>query len=234
MGTRDIRRATGVLVPLVLVLMLEDARASVIPVDLKDLIARSDLIVVATVTKVEDGPADMKPPKDWLPPVEVATARVVETWKGPAVREIRYVASPTWTCDTASAEEGERVVLFLKKREGSTFLAVLHSGRGRMPLRHVGKEPYVTLPDDVILPEGTPTISEKKTARVSLPSSKPGQPAPAPFTFTYSVTSIEIGTLRELVRSLVPKKSDGEGSDRKGARPQSRGRADHVSGRSSS
>ncbi len=203
--------------------MLEDTRASVIPVDLKALIARSDLIVVATVTKVEAGPVDLKPEEDWLPPVEVATARVVETWKGTACREIRYVASPTWTCDTTSAEEGERVVLFLKKREGSTFLAVLHSGRGRMPLRDVGKTPYVTLPDDVIFPEGTPTISEKKTARVSLPSTKPDQPAPAPLTFTYSVTSIEIGTLRELVTSLVSRNRDGEGSDRKGARPQSRG-----------
>jgi hypothetical protein len=201
MWTRDIRQANRALVALVLVFLPVAARAAVQEVDLNDLVARSDMIVVATVTKVEVGPDDIQTAEDRFHPLKVATAQITETWKGAPVREIRYVASPTWTCDTSSAKEGERVVLFLKKRKGLKFLVDAHAGRGRMPLRDVGKKQYATLQDEVLLPEGTPTISEKKTASVLFPAAGPDRPAPAPFTFTYSVVSIEIGTLRDLVRS---------------------------------
>ena len=204
MWTRDIRPSNGALIALVLVFVPVAAHADVKEVDLKDLVAGSDLIVVATVTTVEDGPNGIKVHGDEFRPVKVATARVIETWKGDAVREIRYVASPTWTCDSTTAEKGERVVLFLKKQKASTFLAVAHAGRGRMPLRDVGKKSYATLQDEVILPKGTPTISETKTARESFPSAEAGKPAPAPLTFTYSVVLIELGTLRDLVRRSQP------------------------------
>jgi hypothetical protein len=176
-------------------------RAKVREVEFKDLAARSDLIVVATVSKVEDCPANLERVDPGMPALKVATARVIETWKGAPVREVRYVASPSWVCDTSDAKKGERVVLFLARRKDSRFLSITHAGRGRMPLREVGAKTYAALHDEVILPKGTPTISEKKTARWSIPSTEPEKPAPEPITFTYVATSIELRVLQGLVKS---------------------------------
>jgi hypothetical protein len=135
-----------------------------------------------------------------MPRLKVATAQVIETWKGKPEREVRYVASPSWVCDTSYAEVGERVVLFLVRRTDSTFLAIAHAGRGRMPLRDVADKPYAELGSGVILPKGTPTTSEEKTGRLPLRPTEPGKPAPEPLTFTYVVESIEFGVLRKLAR----------------------------------
>ena len=133
----------------------------------------------------------------------VATA-VVETWKGSELREVRYYASPSWTCDTSFAKKGERVVLFLTKQKDSKLLRITHSGRGRMPMRDVKDKRHATISDDVILPDKTPTISETKTVNITLPSMKPGEPGIGPLTFTHEETSIELGTLRNLVKSKAP------------------------------
>jgi hypothetical protein len=156
--------------------------AEVAEIPLKELVTRSDLIVLAKVSKVEDGPADIKTEDDrFFPRVKVATAQVVETWKGTALQEVRYVASPLWTCDISDAEKGERVVLFLESRKGSPILMIAHSGRGRMPLREVEDKTYATLWDDVRLPKGIATI-----------------PGPEP---KYSfIRSVELSKLKELVR----------------------------------
>jgi hypothetical protein len=175
-------------------------RAAVREVEFKDLVTRSHLIVVATVSKIENGPANLERVDPGMPALKVATARVIETWKGAPVREVRYVASPSWVCDKSGAEKGERVVLFLERRKDAAFLTITHAGRGRMPLREVGAKIYAALQDEVILPKGTPTISEKKTARAAIPSTEPGKPAPELITFTYDVTAIEVGVLQGLVR----------------------------------
>jgi hypothetical protein len=156
--------------------------AEVVEIPLQKLVAQSDLIVVARVTKVEDGPADVKTEDDrFFPRVKVATAEVIETWKGTPLREVRYVASPLWTCDISDAEKGERVVLFLGSRKGSPIMMIAHSGRGRMPLREVEGKTYATFWDEVELPKGTATI-----------------PGPEP---KYSFTrSVELTKLKELVR----------------------------------
>ncbi|MDG3008422.1 hypothetical protein [Paludisphaera mucosa] len=157
--------------------------AKVAETSLKELATRSDLIVLAKVSKVEDGPADIKTEDDRVfPRVKVATARVVETWKGTPGPEVRYVASSLWTCDISDAEEGEQVVLFLETRKDSPIMTIAHSGRGRMPLREVKGKNHATIwSDDVQLPKGTVTI-----------------PGPEP---KYSfVRSIELSILKALVR----------------------------------
>ena len=142
-----------------LMVLTTSARASVASITLKELVDSSDLIVVASETKVEDGPADLKLGEGVGSPIKVATARVVEVWKGKAGPEIRYIASPTWICDISEAKVGERVVLFLRKSKSLPFLLIEHSGRGRMPIRDVNGKPHATIwVGDVRLPTGVTTI----------------------------------------------------------------------------
>ena len=82
-------------------------------------------------------------------------------------------------------------------------MMISHVGRGGMSLHDVKGKPYATLTDQVILPEGTKTISEPKTTRMTLPL-RPRRAGEnrrtTTFTFTYDVCSIDLGTLRALVR----------------------------------
>jgi hypothetical protein len=174
--------------------------ASVADVTIDGLVTQSNLIVFAKVTKVEDGPADLVREDRSMARLKVATAQVIETWKGKPVGEVHYVASPSWICDTSHAEEGERVVLFLVRREDSPFLAIAHAGRGRMPLRDVAAKSYAEIGSGVILPRVTPTISEERTVRLHLRPTETGKPVLEALTLTYSVESIEFGILRKLAR----------------------------------
>jgi len=178
------------------------ASAGVKEVTLKELESMSDRIVVAIVTKIEDVPGHPQREDDRMPPPKVATARVVETLKGKPVDEVRFGASPTWFCDISSAKKGERVVLFLITQEEAPAL-IARFGRGRLPMRDVKGKAYAALPSDVILPKGTPTISETETVKLTLPSREPGKP-PVPVTveFQVTVTSIELGELRKLAKSM--------------------------------
>jgi hypothetical protein len=205
MSCRETRLAFTVIVAFVLMSFPAMVWAKVGEMTLKELVAASDLIVVAKVSNDEQGPAHLNRLDEAMPPLKVATAQVIETWKGSPVREVRYVASPSWACDTSGAEKGERVVLFLIRRKDSVFMSIVHAGRGRMPLREVKAKLYAALRDEVILEKGTPTISEEKTSQFYLPATEPGKPATA-VTFTYSVTSIELGVLRGLVRPTTPEK----------------------------
>jgi hypothetical protein len=137
----------------------------VAPMSLKELVDASDLIVLAAETKLEDGPTHLKLGEDEVRfPIKIATARVLEVWKGNAVREVRYLASPSWICDISDAKVGERVVLFLVKPKDLPFRVIAHSGRGRMPLRDVKGKSYATIwADDVRLPKGVVTISGAET-----------------------------------------------------------------------
>jgi hypothetical protein len=142
-----------------LVILPTPAEAKVASITLKKLTESSDLIVVATETTVEDGPAGLNLGEETKSPIKVATARVVEVWKGKAGPDVRYIASPTWTCDISEAKVGERVVLFLSKSKGVPFMLIEHSGRGRMPIRDVNGKPHATVwVGDVQLPRGVATI----------------------------------------------------------------------------
>jgi hypothetical protein len=182
MWKREICQARNVMVSLVLMSFPTLLWAKVAEIALKELVARSDVIVLAKVLKVEDGPTDIKTEDDRFPRVKVATAQIIETWKGTPLREVRYVASPLWTCDISGGEKGERTVLFLESRKGSPIMMIAHSGRGRMPLHEVEGKSYATIwSKDVQLPKGTATI-----------------PGPEP---KYSfIRSVELSKLKGLVR----------------------------------
>jgi hypothetical protein len=157
-------------------------RAEVRRLDVQELATLSDLIVVARVTKVEDGRSSVTFPDGRRAAVKVATAHVIEIWKGEKVSELRFLASPTLACDIADAEEGELVVLFLERQKTSSVKAIAHAGRGRMPIREVKGKSYATIwSDDVLLPEGTVTI-------------------PGPEPKSSFIRSIELSKLKELVR----------------------------------
>ena len=74
-----------------------------------------------------------------------------------ALREVEFLASPTWTCDISEARDGEAVLLFLCKSKHSRSYVIAHSGHGRMPLRQVNGKNYVDI-SEIRLPDGTPTI----------------------------------------------------------------------------
>jgi hypothetical protein len=184
------------------------ATASVEPITLKELVGFSEMIVLATVTKVEDAPAGLKygdhGPDERTP--KVATARVLEVWKGSPGPEVRYMASRSWVCDTATARVGERVVLFLSRLKGLPFLVIEHSGRGRMPLRIVGTETFAVLPNAVGLPEDAPVVWERKPFDPQAPPPiNPKGPPPSPLTH-YNEGSIKLEALKRLVESIVEEK----------------------------
>ena len=92
----------------------------------------------------------------------MASATPSQTWKGSAEQVVEFLASPTWTCDISTAIAGERVLLFLKADE-SGRLTILHSGRGRMPLRDVDGQQFATFFGDIRFPEGTVQKLEDST-----------------------------------------------------------------------
>lgn len=79
---------------------------------------------------------------------------------------------------------------------------IAHPGRGRMRLRDVKDKPYAVIPEGVILPRGTRTISEKKEVKMLMPG--PGNEAgkESRLTFTYEEKSIAL----EALLALVPRK----------------------------
>lgn len=97
--------------------------------------------------------------------VRIATAKVLDTFKGQAGVTVSFVAQKTWTCDVSNAKTGEEVLLYLipakpesdvrdmvdvsdaVKRfneQGKPLFYIGHSGRGRLALTK-GKTDF-TLP----------------------------------------------------------------------------------------
>jgi len=119
-------RAAGLLVA---VLHAQSLFAYSALISAEKLLAGSDVVVLAEITGVR---RYLGPPQE----LRVATARVIETWKG-STREsqLDFVASPGWfACDTSNAKKGERVVLFLHREEGQQCPVITNFGRGRMPI----------------------------------------------------------------------------------------------------
>jgi hypothetical protein len=170
---------------LTLSMLPASAGASVARITLKELVDDSDLIVVARETKIEDGPADLNLGKEVSSPIKVATARIVEVWKGKAGPDVRYIASPTWTCDISEAKVGEPVVLFLSKSKSVPFMRIEHSGRGRMPIRDVNGKRHATIwVIDIELPRGVKTI-------------------PGPESEYQFIRSVAVDDLKHAVRQVV-------------------------------
>jgi hypothetical protein len=153
------------------------SKISAVPV--ADLIDQSDVIVIATVTRVTETTVNSCT-------VKHATAIVTKTLKGAPTTQVEYQAVPG--CDhfmdsTADAIPDEAVLLFLKD-QGNGQLAIWVAGRGRMPIRHVGSRTYATYWEDVRLPKDAPTI-----------------PGPEPkYTF---IKSVELEYLERLIAAQV-------------------------------
>lgn len=107
-------------------------------IGIKELVAKSELIVVATVFYVRTEESQT-----------IAMADVEAVWKGKVTgHTVEYVASPGWfACDVSSAREGERVVLFLERNPRDRRLSIAHYGRGRMEIVKDAVQAY-----EVILP----------------------------------------------------------------------------------
>jgi hypothetical protein len=170
-------------------------------VSLAKLASESELIVVARVIAVEDGPARESHDTRDFPPLKIAKAQIIETWKGKAQREVRYIASPCWVCDISDAVMDEKVLLFLTSRTDSPPLGIVHSGRGRMPTRERAGKCLAEIPSDgVTVPKNLPMIAEKRKSELELPSTEPGKPGRR-VAITHTVRWIELGVLRRAVAS---------------------------------
>lgn len=176
------------------------ARGEVADIDLSRLVSASDRIVLAVVTKVEPGSKGIKSTSS---PVKIATARVVETWKGSQVPEIRFVATPTEYCDISGAEKGEKLLVFLEPSV-HTVMKVAHLGRGQMTIQDIEHEPYAMIAKEVKLPAGTRIVtkSEKRVLKIprDFPSAKPSDAPPISVTICIDRRFVKLATLRDLIR----------------------------------
>lgn len=201
---RRLRSLANLIVALLSLLCLQSvASAEVREISLADLAKRSEWIVVARVTKVEAGPADLEELDPSMPRFKIATAAVIETWKGTPVREVRYIASPSWMCDTSYAELGEKVVLFLAKRRDSNYLEITHAGCGRMPLLTYSERPFAQLASEVMLPDGTATITQWKTFNFASIGGKLENPPDGTASVQFPIEWIEFHLLKRLVKSTA-------------------------------
>jgi len=91
-----------------------------------ELYREADLVCVATVEQVLNEGINSK--------AKFANARIVETWKGPKMKNVKFRAYPVWQCDSSDAKEGETVLLFLNKTDSKVY-EIVNSGQGRWPLQ---------------------------------------------------------------------------------------------------
>lgn len=101
---------------------------------LEMLTRASTVIVVAQVEEVKQQP-DMR----------VATARVLEVWKGTPPEKVHFRASKSWVCDSSHAVVGETIVLFLVGDPG-TVMSIAYSGMGRLTFTDAEGNQTVGLP----------------------------------------------------------------------------------------
>lgn len=89
---------------------------------LEMLTKASTLIVVAEVEEVKQQRGTL-----------VATARILEVWKGTPPEKLHFRASKSWVCDSSHAVIGETIVLFLGG-DPLTAMSIAYSGLGRLPV----------------------------------------------------------------------------------------------------
>ena len=164
----------GLLHSFVIVLALSLPKASfgrpIMPT-LQALTRNANLIIVAQVEEVVTETSERR----------MATARVLEAWKGTAGERVQFRASKSWTCDVSTAVVGETVILFLTDGENPPVMSIAYSGIGRLPVEN----------DSVLLSSGLLTKKIKRLLR--LPEE----------TFSHRV---EVGTLKEQVQQIAGRK----------------------------
>jgi hypothetical protein len=135
------------------------AEAKVGAVRLQELVDVSQVIATVHVETVED-----------VNGVHVAEAAVLDVLKGSPSRRIRFLASPTWMCDTSTAVTGETALVFLVADTGEhsvrtstkneVLFRIAHSGRGRMPIRDAAGKRYVDFwASDILMPVDVPSTA---------------------------------------------------------------------------
>jgi hypothetical protein len=128
---------------LVMAIVLPEASLARIAMpSLEELTKNAKLIVVARVEEIvteaplEAGDTSGVRPISWEK--RVATARVLEVWKGNtgAGETVKFRASKSWTCDASTAVRGETVVLFLADDpKDSSLMEIASNGIGRLPVQ---------------------------------------------------------------------------------------------------
>lgn len=182
------RPKKGLLLSFVIVFVLSLPRASfarpIMPT-LQALTRNANLIIVAQVEEVVTEPPKNTGNAYRLREItserRVATARVLEVWKGTAGDRVQFRASKSWTCDVSTAVVGETVILFLTNAENPTLMSISYSGIGRLPVEN----------DSVLLYSSLLTKEIRRLLR--LPEE----------TFRHRVP---VGTLKELVQQIAARK----------------------------
>jgi hypothetical protein len=197
-------------IPLLLgpfLLIAATAQASVTSIELDALVARSDVIVVCVVKTIAELPQTDDQREREFPPLRVATARVLESWKGNVNDEVRFWCSPRQTCDSACAQEGEKLVLFLEREAGASILTISHLGRGRMAVQK-GKakgQESVEIDTKVDLPPNAGVTKSSRLETLQIPRAllKPGEQGFKSISIKVPIQSMETSRLRALVKNLV-------------------------------
>lgn len=169
---------TALLIAFAFLLAESKSFAKAAYVQLSEMVATCDLIIVAKVESVHSPLFGKKHAK----------ARILEVWKGVLAESetLEFLASPTWTCDISTAIKGETAVLFLTQGSKSRSFVIAQSGRGRMPVRTVTGKNFATFWTELKLPDGVPTID----------GPEPGLDF---------IKSVEITLLRDLVKQTTQK-----------------------------
>jgi hypothetical protein len=132
-------------------MLLSSASARISSSPIAELIASSDEIVIAKVL-------ELLPTSSAKGDLVYASASVEKTLKGKLSGSFMFVASAGWVCDTSGAIKDERALFFLGHADSGMYYIQM-AGRGRMPFRQVDGKTYVTLWNEVLLPEDAPLIA---------------------------------------------------------------------------
>jgi len=167
------RLAQRIALAIIVLGLSSSLHARVAPAKFSTLVREADAVVLGRVVSV-----------DTVSGVRIARVKVLQTYKGRRLEVLSFVAEPTWMCDISDAVPGETALLLLhsyidshnaseqplfspraspEQLEASgaakPIFLLMHSGRGRMPVRMIAKRQYVTLwVDDVRLPASTRTV----------------------------------------------------------------------------
>jgi hypothetical protein len=132
---------------------LADGKLASIGID--ELMARSDAIVIARVSRITSAKVPAHPSRSGN--VVYADAIAQRTLKGSVSGKFRFLAQVDFICEVTGAVKDEDALFFLQRYDDGS-LAIMAFGHGRMPLRYVDGKLYVSPTSLIILPKDVPTI----------------------------------------------------------------------------
>ena len=132
---------------------LADGKLASIGID--ELIARSDAIVIARVSRITSAKVPAHSSRSGN--VVYADAIAQRTLKGSVSGKFRFLAEVDFICEVTGAVKEEDALFFLHRHDDGS-LAIMAFGHGRMPLRNVDGKLYISPTSLIILPKDVPTI----------------------------------------------------------------------------